>query len=144
MICTRVQYLCAFVCTRSCLLVWLGLCVLPNIYCHNDVWLLREQGFHSREKRGLSRQQVGPPFVSLFERSANTYSCTQYAHNSTHLFVIFVWVACINKKIFFFLRLRCKQRARGKKQRKVSRTKRGGRSLQEPMPCYFSSIPGRG
>lgn len=37
-----------------CLHVWFtrGLCILPNFYCHNAVRLWREQGFHSREKRG--------------------------------------------------------------------------------------------
>lgn len=83
-----VQYLRVFVCLCFCLLVWFarGVCVLPNIYCHNDVWLLREQGFHSREKRGWVDNRLGLP-LCLCLNAQQIHIHALNMHTITHTFV---------------------------------------------------------
>lgn len=95
-----VQYLCVFVCLCVCLLVWFarGLCVLPNIYCHNDVWLLREQGFHSREKRGWADNRLGLP-LCLCLNAQQIHIHAPNMHTIAHICLesLFIWVAYINE-----------------------------------------------
>lgn len=100
-----VQYLCVFVCLCFCLLVWFarGLCVLPNIYCHNDVWLLREQGFHSREKRGWADNRLGLPLcLCLNARQIHIHAPDMHTIAHICLESLFIWVAYINESTFFF------------------------------------------
>lgn len=82
-----VQYLYVFVCLC-------GLCVSPNIYCHNDVWLLGEQGFHSREKRGWADNRLGLPlFLCLNTRQIHIHAPNM--HTVVHISV-FVYLGCIH------------------------------------------------
>lgn len=100
-----VHYLrvCVFSC--FCLLVWFapGVRVLPNIYCHNDVWLLREQGFHSREKRGWVDNRLGLP-LCLCLNAQQIHIHALNMHTITHICLesLFIWVTYMKEKTYFW------------------------------------------
>lgn len=93
---------------RVCSCLWFapGVRVLPNIYCHNDVWLLREQGFHSREKRGWVDNRLGLP-LCLCLNAQQIHIHALNMHTITHICLesLFIWVAYIKEKNTYFQQL---------------------------------------